>query len=107
MADMNELAKQCKETRSLKGFYTPPDLENIQRRNLMLGKMMLVVTEAAEAAEAVRNGDTENFEEELADIIIRVFDIAASTGIDIEKTVIRKMAFNASRSALHGKKTTL
>lgn len=73
----------------------------------MLGKLMLVTTEVAEAAEATRKGDRENFEEELADIIIRVLDICGTMGIDIELSVAEKMAINENRPRLHGKQSTL
>jgi NTP pyrophosphatase (non-canonical NTP hydrolase) len=41
---------------------------------------------------------------ELADIIIRVLDLAASLDIDMDKAVIEKMQHNATRSARHGGK---
>jgi hypothetical protein len=41
---------------------------------------------------------------ELADIIIRVLDLAASLDIDMDKAVIEKMQHNATRPARHGGK---
>lgn len=41
---------------------------------------------------------------ELADILIRVFDIAGRYGIDLDLAVAQKMAYNATRSARHGGK---
>jgi len=38
--------------------------------------LCLVHSEVSEALEAYRNGNNENFEEELADVIIRVMDMA-------------------------------
>lgn len=43
-------------------------------------------------------------EEELADIIIRVLDVAHDNGVDIDSAVRRKMAYNATREHKHGKK---
>jgi NTP pyrophosphatase (non-canonical NTP hydrolase) len=73
----------------------------------MLGKLMLVVTEVSEAAEAVRRGDQDNYEEELADIFIRLLEICGTQGIDPEDIIERKMKINHGRPHLHGKKTTL
>ncbi len=66
-------------------------------------KLMLVVTELAEACEAHRNGDRKNFNEEIADTFIRLFDIAGSVDIDLEKEISDKMAINWGRSEKHGK----
>lgn len=41
---------------------------------------------------------------ELADIIIRVLDLAAAYGIDIGKAVVSKMEYNKSRPEKHGGK---
>lgn len=43
-------------------------------------------------------------EEEIADEIIRALDKAEIYGIDVAKAVSSKMAFNATRSKLHGGK---
>ena len=44
------------------------------------------------------------FEEELADIVIRALDTAHAFGIDIEKAIESKHAYNATRSHRHGGK---
>jgi NTP pyrophosphatase (non-canonical NTP hydrolase) len=41
---------------------------------------------------------------EMADVVIRVLHFCGKHGIDIEKAVIEKMAFNESRPHMHGKK---
>lgn len=41
--------------------------------------------------------------EELADIIIRVCDLAGAAGIDLERAVALKMQYNAGRKYRHGK----
>jgi NTP pyrophosphatase (non-canonical NTP hydrolase) len=43
------------------------------------------------------------FEDELADVIIRVLDLCAFKGIDIEKHIKMKMRYNALREHKHGK----
>ena len=45
----------------------------------------------------------DTFEDELADIMIRVMDLAAYRGIDIENHIKAKMRYNAMREHKHGK----
>lgn len=44
-----------------------------------------------------------SFEDELADVMIRVMDLAAFKGIDLEYHIKMKMAYNAMREHKHGK----
>ena len=46
----------------------------------------------------------DTFEDEIADIMIRVMDLAAFKGIDLEAHIKAKMRFNAMRPYKHGKK---
>jgi len=74
--------------------------------------LMLAVTELAEAMEAHRRGNPPSeaidgytqVEEELADTIIRVLDLAAGAGLDLEGAVRAKMAYNETRPYRHGGK---
>jgi len=93
---MNELAKEIAQWREKKGFITNWDN--------MLEKLMLVVSEASEAAECYRNDDRKGFNEEIADIFIRLFDICGTLKIDIEKEIEKKMDKNRERPYRHGKK---
>lgn len=43
-------------------------------------------------------------EEEIADLLIRTLDQAQAHGVDVAKAVSVKMAYNATRPALHGGK---
>lgn len=104
---INEYAKSIMDWRINWGFCTPSNLDTQINRDLMLGKLMLVTTEVSEAAEAVRHKDQPNFEEELADTFIRLMDITAACGIDIESVIIRKMATNHTRPIKHGKHCSL
>lgn len=77
-------------------------------------KLMLIVTEVAEACECVRDGDmytthTESgkplgFAIELADIVIRVADLAGAYGIDLDEAIRVKHAYNETRPERHGGK---
>ena len=89
-----------------KGFSTPKTIKG-NDADLMLGKLMLVVSEIGEASEAVRKGDIENFKEELADASIRIFDICGTMDIDLELAIELKMQINEQRPIRHGKLTQL
>ncbi len=77
-------------------------------------KLMLVVTELAEACEADRRGTIDNPDEhcpefnngeiELADAIIRLLDLSAAKKYRIGAALIAKMRYNESREIKHGKK---
>jgi len=83
----------------------------------VMEKLMLVVTEVAEAAEAYRHlhfktyvhqwpqhdAIYENFKEELADTAIRLFDLAGALDIDLEEAIDKKMKVNETRPIKHGK----
>jgi NTP pyrophosphatase (non-canonical NTP hydrolase) len=66
--------------------------------------LCLIHAETSEALEAYRIDDRENLAEELADIVIRVFDMAEGMKIDIEQEIIKKHEFNKTRPYRHGGK---
>lgn len=117
---INQLAQQIHAIAKEKGFYDKP--VNVAE------KLMLIVTEIAEACEADRKNlyaqnpildiyDTnlehfnvrfetyikDSFEDELADAIIRILDLCAYLNIDIQKFIGLKMRYNATRPNMHGK----
>ena len=65
--------------------------------------LMLVVTELAEAMEAHRHQDQDNFREEIADTLIRLFDLCGGLGIDIQAEIAKKCEKNKLRPYKHGK----
>lgn len=76
-------------------------------------KLALIHSEVSEALEDYRNGAMHTghpygkpvgFPSELADIIIRVCDLAGALGIDLEAEVARKAAYNETRTYRHGGK---
>lgn len=66
--------------------------------------LALIHSEVSEALEADRKGNQENFEEELADVCIRIFDLCGSKNIDLEDAIYTKMERNKGRSYKHGNK---
>lgn len=68
-------------------------------------KLMLIVTEVAEAKEGYRKGLKDDhlphrpmFEVELADAVIRIADLAGAAGIDLAGAIAEKIAYNANRA---------
>lgn len=45
----------------------------------------------------------DSFEDELADVAIRLFDLAHGKNIDLEKHILAKMNYNKSRDRMHNK----
>ncbi len=101
MIQVNDYDNSIMDWRKGRGFVTPTSLDREGERDLMLGKLMLIVSEISEASEAV------NFSEELADAFIRLMDITASCGINIERCIIDKMQRNELRPYKHVKACSL
>lgn len=137
-----ELVRQSYENSRDHGFW-----DNPQTDETLPSKLMLIVSEAAEALESYRDPESDSlikvpvsiverlvvapslgdddavealgelaaihqkwlskpkgFDIEIADILIRCFDLAGRLGIDLEGAVQRKMDYNTSRPPLHGKR---
>lgn len=121
-AGLNDLANSIHKNNIEKGFY---------EKEKNIGEMLcLIHSEVSEALEADRKdkyalrpiafaeknyGEDDfveaykdwvkgSFEEEMADIIIRVLDLCAFKGIDIVGHIKAKMRYNLQRDKYHGKK---
>ena len=92
---LNELCAICHSIAVEKGFWD-------QERNIGEA-LMLIVTELAEAMEAHRIQDQENFKEEIADSFIRLMDLCGGMKIDIEAEIEKKANKNKNRPYKHGK----
>lgn len=98
----------------------PLSVQDRMARAVVAEKLLLICTEAAEAAEELRMGapfaevnhettlgggvKPVGFPTELADIVIRVFDLAEACGIDMAREIARKMDYNERRAYRHGGK---
>lgn len=120
----NDLAKKVYQNALEKGFYEDGKATNMGER------LALIHEEVSEALGADRKGKycsltpmTVNvitsddlfaqfykaevkgtFEEEMADIVIRVLDMCAYANIDLDGHVEAKMRYNTMRKKYHGKK---
>ena len=120
-----ELQQIIHDNAKAKGFYDSTQSNNVSE------KLMLIVSEIAEAQEADRKnhhckvGNLEyanalstgehfkeyfelniknSFGDELADAMIRIMDLAEWKGISLEFHIEQKMRYNSMREKLHGKK---
>lgn len=105
---LNELRDEAYQTALEKGWHVTP------RSPLEIH--MLIVSEVAEATEAVRNNqpcyytaDESNKPEgegvELVDAIIRIANYFGEKGWDLEEVVRAKLDYNKTRSYRHGNKS--
>ena len=122
--NLTELSQNIHAGNKARGFYDHPAT--------FPDRCMLIVSEIAEAVEAHRNGDTtekgdvyqackmaemdmvtfagffreklkDTVEDELADAVIRLLDLAGYMEIDIDAHIRAKLAFNCTRGTRHGK----
>ncbi len=114
---LNEWSELAYNASVKKGFY-----ENYEGTSEQIAQsLMLIVSELAEALEADRKNNyadldllkdfndfestiKNTFEDEIADAIIRLFDLCGAMDIDLDKHVQLKMKYNSLRPHKHGKK---
>lgn len=86
---------------------TGEDVRNWPKKHLdnwVSAKLMLIVTEVAEAMEGHRKGLKDDkiphrgmLEVELADAVIRIMDLAGGLNMDVAGAIVEKLAYNMSR----------
>ena len=120
--EIKQLSEEIHKTAVEKGFWNKS--QNVGE------KLMLIVSELAEALEADRNGShtkqpisdvsgwtndedfsrkfeqvvKDTFEDELADATIRIFDLAEHFNVDLTAHIKAKMRYNKTRPFMHNKK---
>lgn len=119
---INELTDLCYSNSRAHGFWDDESAgvrENTvmtthQKIKSVPEKLALIHSEVSEALEAYRDkqmdtevnresGKPEGFPSELADIVIRVCDLAGALGIDLGDEIAMKVRYNISRPRKHGK----
>lgn len=102
MLELNKLAREANANAVRQGYW------NLSQSPLfMTNACGLVVTECAELLEAYRRGtdqspcdkpiDLSFEEEEMADIVLRVMDMAGGRGVDLERAILLKHQYNLER----------
>jgi len=121
--ELSKLQKECHDLAVEKGFWGEDGKEDRNQSELL----MLVVTELGEACEALRKGNRQGsdicnegyacdgcpipdecwkkdtFEDEIADSVIRLLDLAQAMNIDLEWQIRNKLDYNKKRPYKHGK----
>ena len=112
-------------------YYTEAELRMADEQKKALAnwqgnKLLLIVSEVVEAHDEIRTGHAadetyypsgyavlagekgpfkpEGVPSEVADAVIRCFDFAYTEGFSLADIIIEKLAYNATRERLHGKK---
>lgn len=103
---LNDLVKETYENAKAKGWH------DSERSALEIHA--LIISEVAEAIEAVRSGAQDYYVDakgkpegesvELADALIRICDYFGAKGWDLEQVVRDKLAYNKTRGYRHGGK---
>lgn len=124
--NINKIAKEIHNNAKEKGFYkdsldlinflkdnnAPQSMIELVKNLFICQKLLLIQSEVSEAMEALRNSDLvidnemwvkHSFQDELVDTTIRIFDLAESLGIDLEKSIDWKHKYNITRENKHGK----
>lgn len=102
---INNVVNECHNNAVNHGFWANTDY--------ILSKIALIHSELSELAECFRKNPTQKsdhvpeitcVEEELADAVIRIFDLAGYLRVDMEKSISMKMEYNKNRPHMHNKK---
>lgn len=102
---LTQLQRDIHDNNVAKGFYDEPVEDGT--------RLALIHSEVSEALEVVRHDEhapsekcpgVSHLAEELADIVIRVFDFAGYKDIDLARAIEAKVQYNLSRPHKHGKR---
>lgn len=117
MTSIQSAVELCANTANQKGFHKAHN-EMDDWRASQFAKLALIHSEVSEACEELRdaptrealwepatneNGKPVGYLSELADIVIRVFDLVGEQQVNFDAILTQKMHYNASRPALHGR----
>lgn len=97
--NLNETSQRAFEISKKRNQYKGDDNYAISALKHCAGE----VVEAVEAYDCLRH-TREDFENELADVIICILSVSGSEGIDIEQAISRKMLINEGRIKNDSKK---
>jgi len=113
---LNNLSKTIFETNLNVGWWTHEDVINLSKNHesnkysketstLIASKLALIHSEVSEALEGMRKGLKDDhlphrdmIEVELADTMIRIFDLAGYMNLDLGGAIIEKFKYNQTRA---------
>ena len=101
---LNTLSEAIYQNNVKAGWFKDPTTGRKIKRDPMV-MLMLIVTEVAEAAEGIRKDLPDDHipsrpmvEVELADVLVRVFELAGYLGLDLGGAFVDKVLYNAVRA---------
>ena len=103
MSYLEDIGSEINEINITNGWDVPVP-EDWHEEHRVPTLLALLHSEVSEALEAFRKEDFGNFEEELADVFIRLLDMTYGMEIDLEIAVEEKLARNRTRGYRHGGK---
>ena len=103
ISGLNACAKDCHDAAVKGGWWHDSKGKKIERN---VGELLcLIHSEISEAMEGARKGSMDThlkhksmMEVELADAVIRIFDLAESKGFNLGQTIYEKLEYNKSRA---------
>ena len=112
---ISALAVMFHERSKAAGFWPPVHQDPLRSPGdtWISQQLMLIGDELSEAHEALRDGKIRTYEKdgkpegleiELADAAIRLLDLCEGLGLDLEKAMLTKHAYNLTRPARHGRR---
>jgi NTP pyrophosphatase (non-canonical NTP hydrolase) len=108
----DDICEQLHKTAVEKGFWSVVDDSTQEQTDIFITKqLMMIVSEATEVMEAIRKDKgEEEIADEMADILIRTFDLYAGlvehgyTTVSLDYAFAKKTKINQSRPEKHGVK---
>lgn len=100
---LQELGEEIREINAANGW-SVTQREEFADKYKVPAVLALIHSEVSEALESFRENDMAHFNEELADVLIRVLDLAVATDDDFDETVRCKLEVNRGRGYHHGGK---
>lgn len=115
---VNEIVDEAHDMARSKGFYEDIEamtglltaqgqqqMREAAKRDFVLGQLAKIGSEVGETVQAIQRKGIYHSDvaEELADVIIRVCDLAGFLEINLGREVHQKMRINAQRPRKHGK----
>ena len=115
--ETDNMQSRCGAAAKANGWHEAyENMSEEDKRDHIITKVMLIVSELAEAAEELRDGfapdetyysdggKPEGFAVELADAVIRAYGLAEMLGVDLDSLIEEKLDFNKTRGRMHNGK---